>query len=201
MRLILIPMMVALALQALPAQRTCYKCKGEGYIACKKKDHDTRRTCGKWAFEHKCSPLFSAACCRGTQKVFCERCNDPIAEAEITEELEGRVGWVKKQRELLAKAGLKGVTVETKNFTLHFMVHRWNSKEARLTRNRAAHLFAYRLQQAADRFQEVCCGRRGRGVHSCSRLGWLRAPPRRSPPPAGRPPRDRPRPPPDWSPV
>lgn len=156
MRLILIPLLVAAVLQGLPAQKTCYKCKDEGYVACKSKDHDTRRTCGKWKFEHKCSSLFSAPCCRGTHKVLCERCNDPVAEAELLEAAESRTSWVKRQKDYLARAGLKGVTVETKNFTLHFLIRRWTSKASRLTRNRAAHLFAYRLQETADRFQEIC---------------------------------------------
>ena len=156
MRCILISLLVLTTLSGLPAQRVCYKCKGEGSVVCKKKDHDQKRTCGKWKFEHKCSSLFSAPCCRGTLQVHCERCNDPVAEAKIMERVERRASWVKQHKDLLGRAGIKGVTVETDNFRVHFMIPRWSANEARLTRNRAAHLFAYRLQKAADRFHEIC---------------------------------------------
>ncbi|MAB90252.1 MAG: hypothetical protein CMJ90_12440, partial [Planctomycetes bacterium] len=105
MRCILISLLVLTTLSGLPAQRVCYKCKGEGSVVCKKKDHDQKRTCGKWKFEHKCSSLFSAPCCRGTLQVHCERCNDPVAEAKIMERVEGRASWVKQHKDLLGRAG------------------------------------------------------------------------------------------------
>lgn len=155
MRLILI-LLLAVPLTSLPAQKKCYKCKGEGAIECKKKDHDPKRLCGKWKFEHRCTPLWSAPCCRGLKRVWCERCNDPIAEAEIAGAMQDRAAWVKSQREWLKRAMLKGITIETKDFRLHFTIKRWSGKGARYTRSKAAHLFAYRLQKAADRWTEIC---------------------------------------------
>ena len=155
MRLFLILLLIA-PLTSLPAQKKCYKCKSTGVIPCKKKDHDPKRHCGKWKFEHRCTGVWNAPCCRGLEKVWCERCNDPVAEAEIMSELKSRADWVKRHREYLRRAGIQGVTVETKDFRVHCSMRRWSQKGARHTRSKAAHLFAYRLQKTADRFREIC---------------------------------------------
>ena len=156
LRLTVLTLILLSLVQQLPGQKTCYKCKGTGKLACKSKEHDPKRVCGKWTFEHRCTPIFQAPCCRGTGMTTCSRCNDPVAEAELGQDMEARVRWAKSQREFLSKARLKGVTVETKNFTLHCMVRRWSTKAGRHNRSRTAHLFAYRLQQLADRFEELC---------------------------------------------
>jgi len=155
LRLILI-LLLAFPITSLPAQKKCYKCKGHGFIQCKSKDHDSKRLCGKWKFEHRCTSLWAAPCCRGLHKQWCQRCNDPIVEAELATEQQDRIAWVKSHREYLKRAGLKGTTIETKNFRLHVPMRRWSGKGARYTRSKAAHLFAFRLQRLADRFSEIC---------------------------------------------
>jgi len=155
LRNILILFLVLAVAPGLPSQRKCYKCKGEGWIPCTKKEHRSQRTCGKWKLEHTCTPLFSAACCRGIEKSHCTRCNDPVAEAEILEEHERRKNWVLRYRKWLEPAGVRPIVVETKDFTLYFNISRWTSKTGRYTRNHAAHFFAMRLQQTADKFREI----------------------------------------------
>ncbi|MAG57984.1 MAG: hypothetical protein CMJ83_16995 [Planctomycetes bacterium] len=151
----LVLLLVIAAAPDLPAQKKCYVCKGEGFIVCKKKQHNAKKLCGKWKFEHKCSAVLTASCCRGLQKVHCTRCNDPIAEAEILEEIDQRKLWVDRQKAWMKPTNVRVATIETKEFILHFSIPRWSGKGMRYTRSKAAHLFAYRLQTTADRFREI----------------------------------------------
>jgi hypothetical protein len=147
--LLLLPVVVV-------AQGVCRHCKGEGRVACTKKDHDRRRACGEMAgLEHKCTVIYSTPCCRGMEVVHCEKCNDPIAEAEITEELEKRAAWVKAQRDFLEVTKIRATTVESDAFILHCSLPGWITKEARVNQTRATHLFSRRLEDTAAKWKEV----------------------------------------------
>ena len=132
----------------------CAKCKGEGWMPCKGKGHVMKKVCGT-DLPHRCDVLYLARCCNGIGKVVCDRCKSVVMENELAQEREARLLWVKKMAEADEKVGARFVHVESANFYLHYSIPRWKIKSEILNQVKGAHRWAERLEQAADRFEEI----------------------------------------------
>ncbi len=143
-----------LAASPLVAQYKCYKCKGTNFVECKEKACDPRRACGI-DIPHRCTAVLRAPCCRGLRKKLCPRCKDPVAEVELAQELDLRKAWLERQEAIEKRAGVRFETVETDNFITHWSIGKWRSGMVFLTPARAAHLFASRAEETAERFKNI----------------------------------------------
>ncbi len=135
-----------------PANRRCYECKGAGVLPCTNKACKPDK-CGL-KMPHDCSQIYSLTCCRGTQKVLCPKCKDPVAEAELNSELDRRKGWLDRMREFDTKV-VPAAHVETIHWIMHDTIPTWRVGDQTLTRDRMAHLFIERIEIATVRFQQV----------------------------------------------
>jgi hypothetical protein len=142
-----------LALAQTP-RNSCSDCKAVGFVACKSKDCKAALQCGI-KIEHKCDALYGAKCCRGTQKILCPKCKDPILQAEQDAELESRAAWVASMRKIDEECQTRFSHIETAHWYVHWSIPEWKVGEALLSRTRAAHLYAERIETATARLEEV----------------------------------------------
>lgn len=153
-RALLAALVLAAAATPLPAQG-CGRCHGQGTVPCKQKNHDRERVC-RTTLEHRCDAIWGARCCRGLEKVLCERCEDPVARMELEQALKARRSWVERMREVEKKAGIRMSHVRTEHFVLHYSIRRFKYGLKRYNRIQGAHHFADLVEEAASRFEEVC---------------------------------------------
>lgn len=150
-------LMLAAPLAAQTAAK-CYDCKGMGWIPCPGKECKTEKICGT-KIPHKCDAMFAAECCRGTGKILCPKCKDPIVEAELKTELEARKAWLDQMKKVDQGAQLRFCHVETEHWIFHCSLPAWkvkvNAEEVTINRVRTAHLWAERLEDTATFISKV----------------------------------------------
>ena len=142
---------------SLPAQgHRCARCKDEGLIPCKSKEHSHKKVCG-YTWDHKCTAIYDARCCRGTELVPCpnKSCNQPVALLKHEEELAQRKAWVDRMRLIDKKTGFRFEHVETDGWVLHSSIPRIKIKDRSLRKVKTAHRFMDILLRTARRFQEI----------------------------------------------
>lgn len=136
---------------------SCADCKSVGFLACKSKDCKQAVQCGIKG-EHKCDALYAAKCCRGTQKILCPKCKDPILAAEQEAELEARAAWVASMRKIDDECQTRFSHVETAHWVLHCSIPEWKVGDVLLGRAKTAHLFAERIEKATALLEGVFGG-------------------------------------------
>ena len=145
-------------LGAQTPRNSCSDCKGTGYAACKKKECKPALHCGIPG-EHKCDALFSAKCCRGLQKTLCPKCKDPILEVDMQAEVEARIAWVERMRKYDDACNTRFSHVETDHWLVHCSFPEWKVGDTVLSRSRAAHLMAERLEKMTLKLEEILGGK------------------------------------------
>ncbi|HYC79367.1 MAG TPA: hypothetical protein VEI02_17245 [Planctomycetota bacterium] len=157
LRILLAGLWCLLSAAAVPAQDKkyyCNECKGNGFLPCKGKDCNEKTNCGTKT-PHKCDAQYGARCCRGTKKLLCPKCKDPVVDAELTAELSSRADWVESQRKLDDDVNARFSHIETEHWSFHWSVPEWKVGEVVLSRTRAGHLFAERLEKAYEMMADV----------------------------------------------
>jgi hypothetical protein len=141
----------------LPAQtprNSCSDCKTTGFRVCKTKDCNEAVHCGIKT-EHRCDALCSAKCCRGLHKTVCQKCKDPLLEVDVNAEIEARIGWLERMRKFDDLCRTRFSHVETERWTVHCSFPDWKVGLETLSRSRATHLFAERLENCSIKLEGV----------------------------------------------
>ena len=85
-----------------------------------------------------------------------DRKNSPELRKWMEARIAERKAWVASQKEVMAEANIRHATIiETKNFLVYWTIPRWTVGQRRLNLVKGGHLFAQRLQEVADRFEEI----------------------------------------------
>ncbi len=151
----LLLMVLSLSFCALgQAPSKCSKCQGTGLIACTSKDHDTKKHCGI-SRPHLCDAVLGAKCCGGLQKIACANCNRLDIAEELDRERITRESWLATQRKYDTDTRIQMSHVQTDNMIVHWSPLTWKVGETILSRSRAAHLYADRVEHLAEKFKKV----------------------------------------------
>jgi hypothetical protein len=133
---------------AAQTAKKCYDCKGTGLLACPNKDCKQEKVCGT-KLPHKCDNIYGQECCRGTQKILCPKCKDPIVATELQAELDARKAWLDEMRKIDRGSQTRFAHVETDRWKVHCSFPAWKVGDATYSRVRIAHLWADRLEDTS----------------------------------------------------
>jgi hypothetical protein len=136
-------------------RNSCSDCKSVGFLTCKAKECKPAYACGAVKVEHKCDALFGTKCCRGTQRILCPKCQDPILMVEQNAELEARQAWCDAMRKIDKECDTRFSHVETAHWYVHSSIPDWKVGELIFSRTKTAHLFAERLENATIKLEGV----------------------------------------------
>lgn len=131
----------------------CETCGGKGWVPCTGDDHDDHESCGV-EFEHDCTTVFRARCCRGLLRIECPSCRG--AAEELRKQRDARKAWVHDVTRLDLTIGKPFTHVRTKHFVVHSTIEEWRLPgKGKISRNRYAHIVAKRLEETAKTFERL----------------------------------------------